>query len=343
MDSNSSDPKDKILYPASQPNKTGYLPLDKTHTMYYEEFGNPNGIPIVYMHGGPGAGHGDHFHRYFDPKAFRIIIYDQRGAGNSIPAGEIQDNSPDLLIQDADKLREHLGIEKWHVYGGSWGSTMGLLYAEEFPERTESLTLRGIFLMRKRDIELFYEAAEMFRPAEAKRIREFLPEDERADFMENFYKRLTSPDPAISVPAAQAWARFENISSFLKVPTDEQIAMEDQDAVNISRIEAHFFRNHLFTPDDRILKNIDKIRDIPTFISQGLYDIICPPQIAQDLKDAFPAAHLQWVISGHAATEPEMMKALVGATNRIRDTGSPLPQKTPGPSPATKAKPPSPK
>lgn len=338
-----TDPKDQHLYPAiAKPNKYGYLPLDQTHSMYYEEYGNPNGIPIVYMHGGPGGGHGGHFHRYFDPKAFRIIIYDQRGSGDSIPAGETKDNNPDQLIADADKLRQHLGIDKWHVYGGSWGSTLALLYAEAHPDKTESLTLRGIFLMRKRDIEMFYEAAALFRPAETQRLMEFLPAAERADFFENFYKRLVDPDPAVHIPAAQAWARYENVSAFLKVPDEAALVEKDQDAVNIARIEAHFFRNHLFTPDDRILQDIPKIRHIPTYMVQGEYDVVCPPQIAHDLKTAFPEAHLELVQSGHAATEPETMKALVAATNRIRDTGSPVPAKAAGPLQASAPKPPKP-
>lgn len=344
MDSKPTDPKDQYLYPAIKENYEGFLDLDGTHKMWYAEYGNPDGIPIVYMHGGPGGGHGDHFPRYFDPDKFRIIVYDQRGSGNSVPAGETKDNDPDHLIADADKLREHLGIEKWHVYGGSWGSTLALLYGEEHPDHTLSLTLRGIFLMRKRDIEMFYEAAALFRPEETKRLMEFLPAEERDNFMENFYKRLVDPDPKVHIPAAQAWARYENVSAFMNVPSEAALKEDDQAAVNIARIEAHFFRNHLFTPDDRILlkENIDKIRDIPTYMVQGAYDLVCPPQIAYDLKQAFPEAHLDVVQAGHAATEPEIMKALVAATNRIRDTGSPLPPATETPKPAAKAKPPSP-
>ncbi|TAL27246.1 MAG: prolyl aminopeptidase [Alphaproteobacteria bacterium] len=341
----SKDPKDEFLYPASEKNGEGTLKLDGIHTMHYEEFGNPQGIPIVYLHGGPGAGHGDHFHRYFDPKVFRVIIYDQRGAGLSTPAAETRDNTPDLLVEDLHKLKNHLGIDKWHVYGGSWGSTLALLYGEEHPESTLSLTLRGIFLMRKMDIEMFYDAAELFRPEEAKRIAEFLPENERSDFFENFYKRLMSDDPAISFPAAQAWARFENVCCYLQQPPDgdPRIVESNQDALNVARIEAHYFRNCLFDPDDRILKNIDRIRHIPTIMVQGLYDIVCPPQIAYDLKQAFPEAHLQLTVSGHAAIEPEIMKALVAATNRIRETGSPLPKaEAPGPAAAFKAQQPKP-
>lgn len=342
QDAKPTDPKDQYLYPASEKIGGGTLKLDAVHTLHYEEFGNPEGIPIVYLHGGPGGGSGDHFHRFFDPKVFHIIIYDQRGAGKSAPAAEIRDNTPDLLVEDLDRLRRHLGFDKWHVYGGSWGSTLALLYAEEHPENTSSLTLRGIFLMRKRDIEMFYEAAELFRPEEAKRVRDFLPENERADFMENFYQRLTSPDPAISIPAAQAWARFENVCCFIQQPSDAAIEESDQDALNVARIESHYFRNCLFTPDDRLLKNVDRIRDIPTFMVQGSYDLVCPPQIAYDLKQAFPEAHLQMTIAGHAATEVENMKALVAATDRIRDTGSPVPKAVAGPAAAFKAKQPKP-
>ena len=335
-----TDIKDQYLYPASEKIGEGTLKLDAVHTMHYEEFGNPEGIPIVYLHGGPGAGSGAHFHRFFDPKAFHVIVYDQRGAGKSTPAAELTDNTPDHLVADLDKLRDHLGFDKWHVYGGSWGSTLALLYGEEHPDRTLSLTLRGIFLMRQRDIEMFYEAAELFRPAEAQRVREFLPEEERADFMENFYKRLTSSDPKIAFPAAQAWARFENVCCYLLQPPDgdPRIVESDQDALNVARIESHYFRNCLFTPDDRIIQNIDRIRHIPTIMVQGAYDLVCPPQIAHDLKAAFPEAHLELVISGHAAIEPEVMKNLVAATDRIRDTGSPVPKAAAaGPAAAVKA------
>jgi proline iminopeptidase len=323
------DLKDKFLYAASKPNKTGDIKLDATHTLHYEEFGNPKGKPIVYLHGGPGGGSGDHFHRFFDPEAFRIIIYDQRGAGKSKPAAELRDNTPDILVEDIETLRKQLGIDKWHVYGGSWGSTLALLYAEAHPDKTESLTLRGIFLMRKRDIEMFYEAAELFRPEEVRKLKDALPEAERGkDFMENFYQRLVSEDPAVSIPAARAWANFENVCCFLNPPAASatRTAQDDQDDLNISRIEAHFFRNCLFKPDDRILKDIDKIRHIPTVIVQGMYDLVCPPQIADDLHKAFPEAHMIKTVSGHAAIEPEIMKALVASTDRIRDTGTPVPK-----------------
>jgi proline iminopeptidase len=331
--------KNEVLYPASKSFNSGYLPVDATHKLYYEEFGNPDGIPIVYLHGGPGAGHGDHFHRFFDPEVFRIVIYDQRGAGKSIPAAETKDNTPDLLVADLEKLKDHLGIETWHVFGGSWGSTLALLYAEAHPESVESLTLRGIFMMRKRDIEMFYEAAELFKPDEAKRVRDFLPEDERGDFMESFYQRLVHPDPAVHIPAAQAWARFENVCCFLHPQPEADLKEKDQDALNVARIEAHFFRNCMFEPDDRILQDIGRIRHIPTIIVQGGYDIVCPPQIAHDLHRAFPEADFQLTVAGHAATERETMQALVDATNRIRDNGSPVrvkPQATPA------AKPPAP-
>ena len=314
----------ETLYPASEPYHKQYLPLDGKHEMYYEEFGNPNGIPIVYLHGGPGAGHGPHFHRFFDPEKFRIIIYDQRGSGDSKPTAEISDNTPDLLVADLEKLKNHLGIDQWHVYGGSWGSTLALLYAEEHPDSVKTLTLRGIFLMRQRDIEMFYEAAALFRPDELKKLKDFLPPEERDDFMENFHKRLVSNDPAVSIPAAQTWSYFENVSAFMKPAPEKDLRDSDKDALNISRIESHFFRDNLFDPDDRILKNVDHIRHIPTIIVQGSYDIVCPPQIAYDLHNAFPEAQLQMTIAGHAATEPENMKALVEATNRIRDTGSPV-------------------
>ncbi|MBI3442119.1 MAG: prolyl aminopeptidase [Proteobacteria bacterium] len=322
-----------ILYPESKPFNEGTLPVSGIHTLSYKEYGNKDGIPIVYLHGGPGAGSGPHFHRFFDPDTFHIIIYDQRGAGESKPAADIRDNTPDLLVEDLEKLKNHLGIDQWHVYGGSWGSTLALLYAEEYPASVKSLTLRGIFMLRQKDIDLFYRAAEMFLPEETRKFREFLPEAERGNVVESYYKRLTDPDPAIHFPAAQAWAYYEAVSCYLSPPPEAELRDPDEVALNIARLELHFFRNGRLTPDDRILKNVDKIRHIPTLVVQGSYDIVCPPEIAYDLHQVFPEAHMQMTIAGHGATEPANMKALVEATDRIRDSGSPVPRKKAPPSP----------
>lgn len=317
----------EILYPESKPFNQGSLQVDH-YTLPYEEFGNPDGIPIVYLHGGPGLGSSPPFHRYFDPKAFRIIVYDQRGAGKSQPSGDIKRNTPDALAEDLEKLRSHLGIDQWHVYGGSWGSTLALLYAEKYPDKVTSLTLRGIYLLRQKDNDICYQAADILQPEDMKRLRDFLPENERADVIESLYQRIFDSDPAVHLPAARVVSYFGNATYSLDRPPEKELEEFDDTAINALRIEWHIIRNCKFSPEDQLLKNIAAIRHIPTIIVQGRYDITCPPQIAYDLKQAFPEADLQVVTAGHAATDPEIMRALVQATDRIRDTGSPLlPQK----------------
>lgn len=314
-------------YPESQPYKTGRLAVGSGHELYFEEFGNPQGKPIVYLHGGPGAGHAAYFHRFFDPQAFRIIVYDQRGAGQSTPFGETKDNSPDLLVGDLEKLRVHLGAGKLHVFGGSWGSTLSLLYAQAYPANVETLTLRGIFMMRQKELDLFYKAGDTLFPEEFNKLKAFLPEAERGDILTSYYNRIANPDPAISIPACRVWTRYESSTCHLLPPSDADLASDtDNFVIGMARMETHFFINHKFTPDDRILKNVGTIRHIPTLIVQGHYDAVCPPVSAWELKQAFPEAHLEMVIAGHSASEPAIKQALVAGTNRIRDFGSPLPR-----------------
>ncbi|MCE9507151.1 MAG: prolyl aminopeptidase [Alphaproteobacteria bacterium] len=320
----------KNFYPASQPHHQGYLPVDKTHSLFYEEFGNPQGIPVVYLHGGPGAGSAPYVHRFFDPAAFRIIVFDQRGCGRSKPHGETRDNSPDLLVQDLEALKNHLGIEKWHVSGGSWGSTLALLYAEEYPGSVSSLTLRGIWLERQKEVDWFINQLGQFFPDDQKEFAEHIPPAERGNLLEAYYQRLIHPDPAVHLPAAHKWTRHENGACFLHPPADADKNETDANALACARIETHFFRNHPLQPDDRILQNIGRIRHIPTMIVQGQYDVVCPPVTALELKKAFPEACLRLVIAGHAAREPEILNALIESSDRIRDTGSPTPQSTPG-------------
>lgn len=316
----------EILYPASKPFNEGTIQAGE-YTLPYQEYGNPKGIPIVYLHGGPGVGSSDYFHRFFDPKAFHIIVYDQRGAGKSTPAGGVKNNTPDLLAQDLDALRDHLGIDKWHVYGGSWGSTLALLYAETYPEHTSSLTLRGIYMLRQKDDDLFYQSAGLNVPQDLERFINFLPEKERGDYIESYYHRLFNPDPAVHVPASKEIARLGNVTYSLERMPEKDLSAYDPADINAQRIEWSIIRNHKFTPQDRLIRDAHKIRHIPTLIVQGRYDMICPPQIAADLKKALPGAEMQMVTSGHAAVDPETMKALIQATNRIRDTGSPLHKK----------------
>lgn len=329
-----ADDKDAILYPASKPFNEGDLDVGDGHKLHYQQFGNPDGIPVVYLHGGPGAGSAPYFHRFFDPAVFNIVIYDQRGAPASNPPGDINANSPAHLVEDNEKLRQHLGIDKWHLFGGSWGSTLALMYAEKYPENTLSMTLRGVFMMRDKELDWYINRIGTFFPEVYKEFVEFLPPNERGDVLENYYQRLTNPDPAIHLPAAFAWTRFENGSAFLEVPPDEIRNDTPQRALPFARIEAHFMRNHM--PDDSIMQNIAVIKDIPTAIVQGRHDIVCPPMSAFDLSEKLTNTSLEFVQSGHSGASPETMKSLVAATNRIRDTGSPvLPKKSPAaPTPA---------
>lgn len=309
-------------YPASTPYKTGYLKVDPVHDLYYEEFGNPNGVPIVYLHGGPGGGHGPNFHRFFDPTYFRIIIYDQRGAGQSKPFCNLTNNTPDDLVEDMEKLRDHLGINRWHVFGGSWGSTLGLLYGEAHPEKVLSLTLRGIFMVRQKELDAFYQRNELF-PDEHKKLLAYIPESEHGDVLKAYWTRITAGD----LEAARTWARYEDACSFMEGPPSD-LDTEDNKLIGMATIETHFFMKCKFQPDDRILQNIHVIRDagIQVKIVQGRYDSVCPPFSALELKDALPDADLQLTMAGHAGMDPANLSALIDATNNIRDTGSPLPK-----------------
>lgn len=335
------------LYPKIKPYTEGFLPTDDgKHQLHYEEYGNPNGVPIVYLHGGPGAGEPPYASRFFDPKYFRIILYDQRGAGKSKPYAEIEDNDPDLLVADLDKLRDHLGIDKWHVTGGSWGSTLLFLYTEAHKDRVLSQTGRGMFAMRGKELDLFYSpggASNAMFPGEYDKLVSFLKPEERGDVLASYYSRLASKDESISLPAARVWSHFEDATCHLypsadkkkragsKVETDQaKIAARElksaRENLAIARIETAFFMRHRFDPDDRVIRDIEKIRDVPTHLVQGHFDCVCPPLTAYEVKKAFPEMTLEVVMAGHSASEPEITKALVRTFNRIRDTGSPVPK-----------------
>jgi len=325
-------------YPESKPFNEGTLSVGG-YTLPYKEYGNPKGIPIVSLHGGPGAGSSPDDHRIFDPKAFHIIVYDQRGAGESTPGGGVENNTPDILADDIEVLRKHLNIAQWHVYGGSWGSALSLLYAEKYPEKVKTLTLYGIYLMRKEDDALRYELARILRPEAYMQFKAVLlpgdqdnakdqgdAKDDVARMQEAYYQMLMNPDPAVHNAVVAASGRFFDAISALE-PNEGGNAGNGAKRLNSERIELSIARNHRLDPDDRLLRDIGKIRHIPTKIVHGRYDMICPPKIAQDLKQAFPEAELEMVTAGHCVPEPEIVKAMVRATNNIRDTGSPLPKK----------------
>jgi proline iminopeptidase len=311
------------LYPPVEPYETGMLPVSPVHTIYYEQCGNPAGRPVVFLHGGPGGGIVADYRRYFDPAAYRIVLFDQRGSGRSTPHAELEENTTWHLVEDIEKLREHLGVERWHVFGGSWGSTLSLAYAETHPARVMSLTLRGIFLCRPKEIRWFYqEGAGWLFPDVWEEYVKVIPEEERGDFVGAYYKRLTSDDPGVRLEAARAWSVWEGSTSKLifDYAMIEKFA-EPEFALAFARIECHYFMNNAFFPtDDYLIENVGKIRHIPAVIVQGRYDVVCPMMSAWELHRAWPEADFQVIPdAGHSATEPGIVGALVGATDRFRE------------------------
>lgn len=315
----------KDLYPEIEPYDTGELQVDDTHTLYFEQCGDPHGEPVLFIHGGPGAGCSARDRRFFDPAFFRVILIDQRGSGRSVPVGELKDNSTDYLIRDFERLREQLGIDTWHVFGGSWGSTLGLYYAQLHPKRCRSLVLRGIWLFREEDLHWWLYDMRRIQPERWTTFAELVPEAERGDLLEGYWRVLTGPDRALALEAARRWSVYE-IASCTLIENPEFAAMfSDEDAVwSLARLEAHYFRNERFSPDNLLLDRVDRIRKIPGFIVHGRYDVICPIDGADQLRRRWPEATYQVVEDcGHSSCEPGLASALVEACDRIRDTGSP--------------------
>jgi proline iminopeptidase len=300
------------------------LPVSPLHTIYYEQCGNPEGVPAVFLHGGPGGGIIPDYRRYFDPAAYRIILFDQRGSGRSTPHAELEENTTWALVEDIEALRNHLGVETWHVFGGSWGSTLALAYAETHPARARSLTLRGIFLCRRKEIRWFYEegGAGYVFPDVWEEYEKIIPAEERGDFVGAYHRRLTSEDPAVRLEAARAWSVWEGSTSklFFDYSTIEKFADADF-ALAFARIECHYFMNNAFFPTDNyLIENVEKIRHIPAVIVQGRYDIVCPMTSAWELHRAWPEAELRVIPdAGHAASEPGTIDALVESTDKFRN------------------------
>jgi proline iminopeptidase len=313
----------KDLYPDIEPFRVGELPLDDVHKMYFEESGNPAGVPVVFLHGGPGAGANASHRRFFDPRHYRIIIFDQRGSGRSAPLGEIRHNTTPLLIEDIERLRRHLGIEAWFVFGGSWGSTLALAYAEFHPERVRGLALRGIFLCRKSEIQWFLYGLQELAPEAWRAFAGFIPENERHYLLGAYHKRLMNPDPAIHMPAARAWSVYEgSCSTLLPSPETVQAFSGDTLALGLARMEAHYFANNIFLPENFLLENVGRIRQIPASIVQGRYDLVCPIRSADDLAQAWPEAKYQIIPNaGHSAMEPGTRVALVQTMERFKELG----------------------
>jgi len=309
------------FYPDIEPFDHGMLAVGDRHQLYWEQCGNPTGAAVLFLHGGPGAGAGAVHRRFFDPKHYRIVIFDQRGAGRSEPVGEIADNTTPLLIEDIETLRRKFGIERWHVFGGSWGSTLSIAYAEAHPDRVMSLVLRGIFLCRHSEINWFLYGMRTLAPEAWRAFAGYLPPDERDDLLGNYYKRLIDPDPNVHMPAARAWSQYEG-SCMTLLPSPETVAAfrEDRLAKGLARLEAHYFINDIFLPENALLDNLAKIRRIPCHIVQGRYDLVCPIATADELSQAWPEARYTVVPdAGHSAMENGIRSALIAATNRMRE------------------------
>lgn len=314
-------PQPRTLYPEIHPHQSGLLKLDDLHTMYWEVSGNPQGAPVVFLHGGPGSGTTPAHRRFFDPGHYRIVLFDQRGAGRSTPLGETRANTTPLLVRDIEALREHLGIERWLVFGGSWGSTLALAYAEAHPGQVLGLVLRGIFLCRKSEIDWFLCDMRNLFPEAWHVFAEYLPPAERTDLLANYHKRLMDPDPAVHMPAARRWSVYEGSCSTL-LPSPETVAAfgSDRMALGLARMEAHYFVNDIFLPENSLLENVPLIRHIPAVIVQGRYDVVCPIVTADELHHAWPEARYQVIPdAGHSAMEPGIRTALLDATDRFRN------------------------
>jgi proline iminopeptidase len=314
---------DEVLYPPIEPYRSGRLAVDAIHTLYWEACGNPDGIPVIFLHGGPGAGIAPKSRCFFDPAKYHIVLFDQRGSGQSTPLGECRQNTTGLLIADIERLREMLGIRQWLVFGGSWGSTLSLAYAQAHPERCLGLVLRGIWLVSEAEIDWWLYGIRNFFPREWEVFASHVPQDERADLLTAYATRMASDDPVIYTPAARAWSRYEG--SCLQLRPDPAMADafgDDAVALGVGRLEAHFFRHKAFLEPGQLLRDVPRIAHLPGFIVHGRYDVICPVRYAFALADAWPGAQLQVVPdAGHSSYEPGIAAELVAATDRFAAHG----------------------
>lgn len=308
------------LFPALTPYSSGFLAVDDTHNLYWEQSGNPDGVPVVLLHGGPGAGATPTHRRFFDPDHYRIVIFDQRGCGRSHPLGSLENNTAAHLVNDIEMLRNHLGIKRWHLFGGSWGSTLAMLYANLYPQNCLSLTLRGIFLCEQDEIDWFLYGIRTVFPEAWEQFSGFLPEAEQKNLLKGYHKSLTGNDPEEQMQAAIRWSLYEGACSSL-LPNYETITTEDQKqhALALARIEAHYFTNGVIPSEKSLLKTIDAIRHIPAIIVQGRYDIICPIATAYKLHHAWPEAdYIVVPDAGHSALDPPLRSRLVEATENFK-------------------------
>ena len=312
----------RTFYPEIEPYNQGMLNVSDVHAIYYEECGNPDGKPVVFVHGGPGGGTRTAERRYFDPDAYRIVLFHQRGCGKSTPHACLDDNTTWHLVADMEQLREHLGIDRWMLFGGSWGSTLSLSYAITHPERVTEMVLRGIFTLRRSELAWFYqEGASHIYPDAWESYLEPIPEGERHDLMAAYYRRLTHEDKAVRQQAAKAWSVWEGSTSALLTNPDLVAKCSGDDfSLAFARIECHYFTNGgFFETDGWLLDNVGKIRHIPAVIVQGRYDVVCPMQTSWELHRRWPEADYHIIPdAGHSALEPGICSELIKATDRFR-------------------------
>lgn len=310
------------LYPECEPYKTHRLQVSKIHNLYVEEVGNPHGQPVLFLHGGPGTGIGPKNRRYFDANHYRIVLFDQRGAGMSTPHASMEENTTWDLIADIEKIRQHLRIQSWLVFGGSWGATLGLAYAQQHPQNVTGLILRGIFLSREEELRWFYQqGCDLIFPDFYAEYISLIPPAERGDMMKAYYKRLTNPDINIQSEAAKAWAKWE-ASTLCLIPNPDEINFftSDQVSISVARLECHYFINRCFFPEDGyLLKNINKVRNVKARLIHGRYDVVCPVKNSWLLHQSWPESELEIIKdAGHLASEPSITQALLRATEDFK-------------------------
>lgn len=308
------------LFPEIPYRRSGFLDVGEGHRLYWEESGNPAGMPVVFLHGGPGSGTSPAQRRFFDPNSWRIVLFDQRGAGRSTPHASVTANTTPHLVADIERLREHLRVDRWMVFGGSWGSTLALAYGQAFPQRCLGFMLRGVFLGRPSEVEWFLSGVRLLYPDAWRRFAEFLPAAERGDLLSAYCVRLFDPDPAVHMPAARSWSRYEAACSALVPDPRQLVEMEnDHHSLSLARIEAHYFANRMFLPPEGLLAGMHRLTGHPAIIVQGRYDVICPMASADALARHWEGAEFVVVPdAGHAAMEPGIRRALVRATERMK-------------------------
>lgn len=308
------------LFAPIKPYVTHHLEVDEVHTLYIEECGKPSGIPVVFLHGGPGAGCAEYHRQYFDPDVYRVILFDQRGCGKSTPHASLENNTSKHIVADMELIRQHLKIDKWLLFGGSWGSTLALLYAQTHAERVSGLILRGIFLAREADVRWFYQqgTSRLF-PDLWQHFIEPIAEDERDDMISAYYRQLTGSDEIQQLRAAKAWSIWEGATATLK--PDHRVVDSFADAhaaLSIARIECHYFMNQCWLEPDQLLRDVEKIRHLPAYIVHGRYDVICPVEQAWALAEAWPTAEFKIIDdAGHAVVEPGITEALLQAVHEM--------------------------